>query len=575
MANYDQMWFLVNRIKKINLNLVHQNLKAHFSGISAKPELFPLLSFLVPIIVRSVPEIFMGSYVVGFDTLGYYIPNTIGWLQTGIPFWTFIAEAPLFYVLLMGLTSIGIPIAITLKLLSPLLLGLLGLTVYFYASNTLSWSTRKSLLAVFFATLYFVALRISWDMLRSELALIFMFLALMFINEDKGSLRNTVLLFLAMVSVVFTHQLVTVIMFAIVIVALLTSFLHKQTINLRRLIVCFIPAVALFLLIVYGKYVASSAFSVFRGFTGQESEGFLALFGFASYFDMVIDTLGFLIFCYLPIVPLLLLGARKFKGNLQIKVWISWIFISLVLVIISPNALFPVYPYRWTLLLTYPLAFYAASGFADLKLEKYKIFVGVLLVALSLSFTLLPNNLAFPYYALYGNYFPSSMLQNTVALSDARDTVNAIDWAQNNMRDDSKMLVHDAFYGWALLSFDRSRLVPYGYANPETVARDLCENHSDATFYLVWWINGTGWHGQQNVSSSFEQVYESGNIAVYVYTSSHTTNTDFESTKILNRQSEYLKYDTDRFEGELVSHNNLVPVREAFINVCPVLLKIH
>ena len=513
---------------------MQQDLKKHFSDISTKPEVFPLLAFLVPIVIRSMPEILMGSYVVGFDTLGYYVPNTIVWLQAGIPFWTFIAEAPFLYVLLMGLTSIGIPLVITLKLLSPLLLGLLGLTVYFYASNTLSWSPKKSLLAVLFATLYFVALRISWDMLRSELALIFMFLALMFINEDEGSLRNTVLLFIAMVSVVFTNQLVTVIMFAIVIITILKSFLHKQTINLRRLIVCFIPAAALFLLIVYGRYVAFSTFSVFRGFTGQESEGFLSLFGFVSYSDMVVDTLGFLVFCYLPLVPLLL-GARRFKGNLQIKVWISWIFVALLLVIISPNALFPVYPYRWTLLLTYPLAFYAAKGFVDLKSNKYRICAGLLLAVLSLSFALLPNNLAFPYYALYSNYVPSSMLQNTVALSDAQDTVNAIDWAQNNMVDDSQMLVHDAFYGWALLSLDRSKLVPYGYANPETVAEDLCKNRSDSNLYLIWWVNGSGWHGQQNVSSSFEQVYESGKIAIFVYNCSVISAIDFESTKILNR----------------------------------------
>ena len=112
---------------------------------------------------------------------------------------------------------------------------------------------------------------------------------------------------------------------------------------------------------------------------------------------------------------------------------------------------------------------------------------------------------------------PSSMLQNTVALSDAQDTANAIQWAKNNMTDNSQLLVHDAFYGWALLSLDRDQLIPYGYDNPDTIAEKICGNGSVNSLYLISWINGTGWHGQQNVSSSFSQVYESGKIAVFFY----------------------------------------------------------
>jgi hypothetical protein len=510
----------------------------------------------------------MGPYLVGFDTLGYYVPNTILWLQNGVPFWSYLAEAPFLYILLMSVTSIGVPIVITLKVLSPLLLGLLGLTVYFYANRTLFWGPKKSFLAVLFATLYFVPLRISWDMLRSELALIFMFVALMLINRDEKLFKNGFLLFLAMVAVVFTHQLVTVIMFAIVAASIFRSYLNKKTFNLRKLIVCSIPSAALFMLIVYGKYVASSEFSVMRGFLGQESEGFLALFGFASYSDMVLDTLGFLIFCYLPLLPLVILGARRFKANLQIKVWVFWIFLSLLLVIISPNAFFPVYPYRWTLLLTYPLAFYATAGFAELQLNKYKACVSVLLVTLSLSFILMPNSLAFPYYALYSNYVPSSMLQNTVPLRDAQDTVNAINWAQTNMHDTDHLLVHDVFRGWALLTIDSGMLIPYGYVNPDTVAEKLCENGSSSNLYLIWWINGSGWHGQSNVSASFEHVYQSGKIAIFVYNSSSLSAIDSESTKILNPQSAYsFQYNHGLIQGCTILSNNYLQINNAFDGV--------
>ena len=353
----------------------------------AKPEALPLLAFLIPLVMRAIPEILMGPYVVGFDTLAYYVPNTLMWLRDGVGFWSFVAVAPFLYVLLIGVTSIGVPIVISLKVMSPLLLGFLGLMVYFYANKTLSWSPRKSLLVVLFATLYFVALRVSWDMLRSELALIFLFATLIFLKKDGNPLRNGVLLSLAMLSVVFAHQLIAVIMFAIVIVTVMQLFFDKKMVELRRLIVCSVPAAALFLLIVYANYVTVSQFSIVSGFFDQSSEGFMALFGFASYTDLVANTLGFLVFCYLPLVPLLVLGAKRFKGNLQMKVWIFWIFLSLLLVIVSSSAFFTVFPYRWTLLLTYPLAFYAAEGFASLKLNVYKAGVGLMLATLSVGFT--------------------------------------------------------------------------------------------------------------------------------------------------------------------------------------------
>ncbi len=483
----------------------------------AKPEALPLLAFLIPLVMRAIPEILMGPYVVGFDTLAYYVPNTLVWLRDSVGFWSFVAVAPFLYVLLAGATSIGVPIVISLKVMSPLLLGFLGLTVYFYANKTLSWSPQKSLLVVLFATLYFVALRVSWDMLRSELALIFLFATLIFLKKDGNPLKNGMLLSLVMLTVVFAQQLVAVIMFAIILATIVRLYLDKEIVGLRRLIACSVPAAALFLLIVYANYVTVSQFSVVRGLFGQSSEGFMALFGFASYTDLVADTLGFLVFCYLPLVPLLALGARQFKRNLQLKVWVFWIFLSLLLVIVSQSAFFAVFPYRWTLLLTYPLAFYAAEGFASLKLNAHKASIGVMLATLSLSFMVLPNSLAFPYFGLFTLYVPSSMLQNTVSLSDSQDTVNALQWVRNNMPSDARLLVHDVFYGWASLTLDGGQLIRYEYGNPETMAQKLEEKGSEYKLYLVWWINGSGWHGQPNVSSAFRVVYESGRIAVFTY----------------------------------------------------------
>ena len=111
-------------------------------------------------------------------------------------------------------------------------------------------------------------------------------------------------------------------------------------VELRRLVICSVPAVFLFFVIVYANYLASSQFSVVGGFPEQDSGGFMTLFGFASYTDLVVNTLGFLVFCYLPLLPLVVLGARRFRSNLQLKAWVFWVFIALLLVIVSPNAFF-------------------------------------------------------------------------------------------------------------------------------------------------------------------------------------------------------------------------------------------
>jgi hypothetical protein len=163
------------------------------------------------------------------------------------------------------------------------------------------------------------------------------------------------------------------------------------------------------------------------------------------------------------------------------------------------------------------LAFFAADAFAGLKVKWYQLGVGLVLATLSLGFIFMPSSLPFPYFTLYPYYVPTSMLQNTVSLSDCQATVNALNWAKSNMSNDSHLLVHDVFYGWASLTLNRDQLLPYGYADPTAYAQSLVQNGSTDPLYLIWWVNGSGWDGQPNVSSVFTEVYHSGDIAIYAY----------------------------------------------------------
>jgi hypothetical protein len=482
--------------------------------------LFPFLAFIIPLIVRAVPEILMNQYLVGFDTIGFYIPNTLTWLSNGVSSWSLMSSAPLLYILLMGITSIGVPITVTLKILGPLVLGLLGFATYYYAHKGLSWSSKKSLTVAILSTLYFVALRISWDMFRSELALIFLFLTLTILQKNRISIRNGLLLSLMMALVVFSHQLVAIIMFAI-ITAMITNYsLKKKKTELSRVIVCSIPAALILLLIIYINYFVFS--SPVMSYSVNYSGGFETL-ATVSHFDLVINTLGFLMFCYLPLVPLFIFGLRRSKSNIHFNAWILWAIIPILLVVLSPNTYFlgGVLPFRWILLLTYPLSFYAVEGLFAIKWNwhkiAYKVAVGSIIGILSVGFLALPNNGAFGYFGSYPTYVPKSMLQNTVQLSDCQDTSNALRWAQNNMASDGFLLVHEAFYGWAMLGFNSSRLIPYFFGNLTDAVNTQLDKNSTNPLYLIWWVNGTGWYGQTTVPAIFKELYSSGNIAIYQY----------------------------------------------------------
>jgi hypothetical protein len=256
------------------------------------------------------------------------------------------------------------------------------------------------------------------------------------------------------------------------------------------------------------------------GYSPDFAGGFESIIS-APHLEFAADTLGFLVFCYLPLIPLLVFGARKFRGNIQLNAWIAWLFIPLLLAILSPTNLFigGVLPFRWVLLLTYPLSFYAAEGLFAIKWNwykiAYKIVFGSIIVFLSVSFLVLPNSDAISYFTNYNSYVPKSMLQNTLQLSDCQDASNTLLWARNNLPADSYLLTHVAFYGWASLTFDINRIVFYGYDDPSVAAMQFA--NSSYSVYLIWWVNGTGWYGRPTVSAVFSEVYNSGDIAIFKY----------------------------------------------------------
>jgi hypothetical protein len=502
---------------------VHHNL--HSKVWNSPNFAFLLLAFFVPLIIRAIPEVLMGPYVTGFDTMGHYVPTTLLWMNGSIGFWSFVATAPLFYSIVLLLVSSGGALITVLKILPPILLGFLGLSVFGYAQRGLGWSSIKSLVVSLFATLYFVALRISWDMLRNELALILFFVVLTLFSTQKSfsnPWKRYLLLSLTMSLVVLAHQLVSLIMFGVIGLTIAYDLFKRKHGEIRKLIITALPALTVFIAIFYLSPKVSE-FRLIFGFS--QNDGWLALFGYSSYGTMLASLLGFFLFCFLPLLPFIVLGAKRL-GNFQMHSWVLLGIIGAIIPMVSPSNL------RWIMMLTYPFAFYVTDALSRIKLVSWKRFkitlykiVTVYLILtisiLSLGFILLPPEYPLPFFNpqfsnAYVYQMPTSMLQNTLPLTDCKDTINALQWLKINMTGNSVLLSHRAFYGWTISNLNKNQVVLYEYDNPLDAAKTVNQTEH-SRIYLVWWVNETGWYGQPTVSPSFHQVYNSGKIAIYIY----------------------------------------------------------
>jgi hypothetical protein len=205
--------------------------------------------------------------------------------------------------------------------------------------------------------------------------------------------------------------------------------------------------------------------------------------------------------------------------------WLVLILLAALVPMVSPSGL------RLIMLLTYPLAFYATEALSMLKSVRWRPFnrtflrVGVVyLVAVtaifSLGFMMLPAETPFPYFIAgkmtsHIYQIPSSMLQNTVPLTDCNDTQNSVQWLKTNMDSHSVLLSHRAFYGWARSSLSKDQVILYEYDDPEVTANFAAKEGYDK--YILYGVNGVGWYGQSTVPNSFYEVYSSGKIAFYCY----------------------------------------------------------
>jgi hypothetical protein len=484
-------------------------------GREVRSKRFALAAFLVPVFIRSIPEILVGPYPIGWDTIAFYVPNTLDWATGKAGFTEILGTAPLMYMISVPvyLLSRVNPVWI-FKVMGPILYGTMIWALFRFLRTGLKWADKQALGGALLTSLYFVTLRISWDLYRNMLGLTFILLSLPMFGSMKE--RRTQMLLAGLVALaVASDQLTGVIALSLIGSRSLVDLMRKRLDDFAQLVKVGVPCFLFFLSVAYAGVTVTGVSLVHQQAT-------------VTGLDGLIPSAGFLGYIYLPIAPLVLLGLRG-TVNVDLRNW-TVVLLGLALTALLPSSGFVVMSYRWSLLLDIPLCVFASAGvarilsasrpvvnWAGLFRGKILPMLSVILVVLAALYIAVPAQNAMLYYATFPGFLPTSMVQDTVPISDMASLRMMLNWVQANMRPGTVLITHQAIYGWAraYLPPDEN-IVNYRYSDPlEGVKMAVSDGYSSVL--MIWWANGSGWHGQHSVPSGFVPVSIDGNMAVYAY----------------------------------------------------------
>ncbi len=474
---------------------------------------YSLSALFIPVLIRTLPELIVGPYPVGYDTIASYVPNTMDWTSGKLAPIGLLETAPLMYIISISLYYFArIDPLWIFKIMGPALYGLMIWSLFRFSRLSLGWTSRQALAGSLLTSVFFVSLRISWDLYRYMLGLAFLLFALSMLPAPR-TLKGKAVLSALVALAVAANQLTGVTILLLLGARALTVLSKRRPSEFFQLFAISMPGLGLQLAIFYAGLLAP------RG-------NLIQVQPLVTSLDTIVSTLGFLILAFLPIIPLALLGRKSVK-SLELKTW-SVLCVVGALTALSPLVGVGSNGYRLILHLDVPLCIYAAAGIRQLSgTTSLSLRLGpsvrrhltpaftVLILALAISYATLPAEIALPYYTAFPTFIPTSMIQNTVPLSDMGNLKDALHWTNTHMSPDVVLITHQAIYGWVREYLPSlNRVINYGISSP-LVGLEMARSAGFGRVFMIWWIDGQGWHGQQYVPAAFELEFTAGNIAVY------------------------------------------------------------
>ncbi len=475
---------------------------------------FLLTSFSIPFLIRLIPELISYPYPLGFDTVTSYLFKMVEEpvLQSDLP--SLLKTTSLYYIIQELLFRlIGDPI-LTLKILGPILYGLMLSSIAIYIKITWKIDNSWIYLGQILTGLSILALRLGWDLYRNMLGLSLAVLTLALINHNSKKVRYLSIFTAFLTSL--AHELATVFLASVL---LLTPMLRRDLDKDFTVLHIFAFTVSSSVFIYQRINVTTLSIQIPIKILDTELFSMIGKNLIISYI--------FLFF------PLLLLGLASWKliGNkTHISIWLSLV---VILSVIPLTRIVIVPPYRIIIMAIFPLmvlitsALIPISKFKGLKLFLSLILIIYVLLSGSLYLVSTPRNgytvISFVHNNLHKDIvrdYPSGYLQNTMSLEDIEAFKNELLKYKENQEKGIELILPKIFW-WTYIQFPELYEGINLNLNDSLIKINYFEGGAnfssiDSTLHIIWW-NHEPWYGinlQENFNtqlkndSSYFKIYE-------------------------------------------------------------------
>ncbi|MCL5407565.1 MAG: hypothetical protein M1429_03660 [Patescibacteria group bacterium] len=452
--------------------------------------------------------------------LATYQGPLINWLKT----------ANLIYFVFLPFKLAGLPPEFIVKIFGPLLFGGLTLSFYFWTRYFLKFSKLKAILASLLIVFQLATLRLSWDLYRNELGLIFFFLAL--INLDHlRKIKNLILFVLFCLLVVLSNELVTVILFLVLLVKIYSLSRQKKFQE-----VLWVAGPLAVVGLIFGLVVSSSGQVLYNPHVIFTSESNYLIWRYLFQYQQTMPyqeffniVTGLFLLCYQFLLPFALYGFWLLRKQLILSAMTLWLLIGTFSALLFSGTGIIVWE-RWLIMLAFPFACYTVEGVFQLgkllnfkKIKKLKYLTLSLAALFWFGFFALQIRQVWPFLTssyseatpplandALNEYFPRTMIHNSVGISRIDNTLNCIKWLDQNTPSGSVILVDNRYRGLVLSNFEMDNRFIITNAWSEQFSRTSFEYAKGQKYwpiYLLW--NNTG------SIKGFDLVYASGNVGIF------------------------------------------------------------
>jgi|GEM_PF-4924353 len=427
------------------------------------------LSFLVPLAVRSIPEL-LSPTPIGFDTVIYLVQaKNLSSSSMIMPF---------FARILGILYSIGIDLMMFMKILPTLFFATTVFLACMYAYKKLCWSMRRTLFLIIAMTFSAAMLRISWDLHRQSVATLLLLAYLCMDPWNNLTIKKAIASFILVAFIGLLHELALATAITMNLYLALSALRTKR---FRNTFFFIMLAATPFICYEIGSYISYSRlvnlYTVFGNLLYEWGPG--------GYADIVSHAVGILVATFWYILPLVPLG---FFHDKYLTPWVIVMAVGYLSQILTP--FFAVrYADRCMLYMTVPLTFYATnaiSKFNGSRLFKTLATIVTLMIVSINGFSMLGVTQPFKLPSvLYTGFIPSTMVFSTAKPEHIVAVISFSEIINNIGVEGACVVTHDPWFKYWVIYLTNAEVYSFSDNNPSLAILDAMQS-SCRDIYLIW-----------------------------------------------------------------------------------------